>query len=113
MFIVRNELHISWAEEALDFCVAFLCKYAKWQNIKGRRLCFLIWMVCGVYWFVVDLHRGLYAQALFCIPTILFQAYGFYEWKRNGFGETKAKASTEELSNPKLDEGIATPANIQ
>ena len=106
-------MHIGWAEEAVDFCVAFLCKYAKWQNIKGRRLCFLIWMVCGVYWFVVDIHRGLYAQALFCIPTILFQIYGFYEWKRNGFGETKSKSNNEAPVKTKLEEVNATTASVQ
>lgn len=103
-------MHIGWAEEAVDFCVAFLCKYAKWQNIKGRRLCFLIWMVCGVYWLIVDIHRGLYAQALFCIPTILFQIYGFYEWKRKGFGETKSKFNNEAPVKAKLEEVSASTA---
>lgn len=86
-------LHISWAAEAMDFMVALLCKYAKWLNIKGRRLCFLIWILCSVYWFVVDVQRGLYSQALFCIFTIVFQAYGFYEWKRKGFGDDDPKPS--------------------
>ncbi len=80
-------LHISWTAEVMDFVVALLCKYAKWLNIKGRRLCFLIWILCSIYWFVVDVQRGLYSQALFCIFTIVFQAYGFHEWKRKGFGE--------------------------
>lgn len=80
-------MHISWTAEAFDFVAAFCCKYAKWLNIKGKRLCFLIWFVCSIYWFIVDVQRGLYAQALFCIPTALFQAYGYYEWKRKRFGE--------------------------
>lgn len=79
--------HISWLAEAFDFTAATLCKYAKWQNIKGKRLCFLIWFVCSIYWFVVDIQRGLYAQALFCIPTAAFQIYGYYEWKSKRFGE--------------------------
>lgn len=85
-------MHIGWFEEAIDFSIAALCKYAKWQNIKGRRLCFIIWGVCSVYWFVVDMQRGLYAQAAFCIPTIFFQVYGFYEWRRKGFGDVNPKS---------------------
>lgn len=85
-------MHISWTAEAFDFAAAFLCKYAKWLNIKGRRLCFIIWIVCGFYWFIVDIQRGLFAQALFCIPTIFFQIYGFYEWRRRGFGQTTTAA---------------------
>lgn len=93
-------MHISWAEEALDFAFGFCAKYAKWLNIKGKRLCFIIWIICGVYWFIVDLQRGLYAQALFCIPTILFQLYGYYEWKRKRFGETEDKTIAIGATNP-------------
>ncbi len=101
-------MHISWIEELIDFTFGFLGKYAKWLNIKGRRLCFIIWIICGAYWFVVDLQRGLYAQALFCIPTMCFQAYGYYEWKRKRFGEaTDNSASYQQSSLP-----LAAPSQL-
>ena len=90
-------MHISWLAETFDFIAAFLCKYAKWQNIKGKRLCFLIWFICSIYWFVVDIQRGLYAQALFCIPTACFQIYGYYEWKRRRFGEQQADVKSAKI----------------
>jgi hypothetical protein len=36
-----------------------------------------------MYWIGIDIHRNLWSQALFTIPTVALQLYGFYKWNQD------------------------------
>lgn len=76
-------MEINFLCESLDTIFELLDKYATWLNIKGRTLCFIIWMICNFYWIIIDLHRHLYAQTFFIIISTLFYIWGFVKWKRD------------------------------
>lgn len=80
-------MDINWAAEAFDTAFNMLGKYGKWLNVKGKRSCFILWIICCVYWFFIDLKRNLISQAIFTIFSIGFHGYGFYNWKVKKFGE--------------------------
>lgn len=79
-------IHIDWIQEGGDTIINLLGKYGRWLNARGRRICFLIWMVCISYWICVDFMRGLYAQTFFCIVSGALHIYGYVHWGKK-FGK--------------------------
>ncbi len=37
-------------------------------------------MICLIYWFYVDIQRGLYSQAIFAIFSFALSVYGYIRW---------------------------------
>lgn len=72
--------------EILDATALVTGKFAKWFNIQGRRVCFLIWIGVTFYWMFVDFYRGFISQGAFCIVSLCFHAYGYFNWKKKGIG---------------------------
>lgn len=66
--------------EVLDTIVSLSGKYGRWLNVKGNRICFLIWVGCATYWTVRDVYLELYSQAFFCVLSVGLNAYGFINW---------------------------------
>lgn len=52
------------------------------QNVYG----FLVWGLCNLCWLVVDLSRGIYAQAALYVVFIGFNIYGWLKWRKNDLG---------------------------
>jgi len=77
---------INWTGEILDTIASLLGKYGRWLNAKGKRVCFIIWSICSIYWAARDFRLGLYSQAIFCIFSVGLNAYGFFNWKKSGIG---------------------------
>ena len=50
-------------------------------NIKRKRICFHIWMVTNAGWALVDLSRGIYAQAFLFFIYFLLAIWGIFAWK--------------------------------
>jgi len=72
--------------EAFDTAFSLLGKYGRWLNVKGERLCFVIWTITCIYWCYRDLTIGLYSQGFFCFTSIVLHMYGFWNWKDKGIG---------------------------
>jgi nicotinamide riboside transporter PnuC len=67
--------------EILDTIFSLMGKGGRILNVYRSKLCFIIWMVCGVYWVIRDFNLHLYSQGFFCIVSFFINAYGFYKWK--------------------------------
>jgi len=76
------EININWVSEIFDTVVSLSSKYGRWLNARGKKLCFIIWGVCTVYWAVRDFYLGLYSQSFFCIFSVGLNIYGYFNWKR-------------------------------
>lgn len=82
-------VEINWIGESLDTIVSLSGKYGRWLNARGKKLCFLIWTGCAIYWLGRDLYLHLYSQSFFMLVSIAMHLYGYYNWKKKGFGEEK------------------------
>lgn len=80
-------MQINWIGEILDTIFSLSGKWARWKNIKGQRVCFLIWTLCAGYWCARDLYLCLYSQSFFCFFSVCLNLYGFYNWKNKGIGD--------------------------
>lgn len=80
-------MEINWVGEILDTCFSLMGKGGRLLNNYGRRACFLIWMVCALYWSARDFHLHLYSQGFFCLVSVGMHIHGFYNWKKNGIGK--------------------------
>jgi nicotinamide riboside transporter PnuC len=88
-------IQINWVGEILDTIAKVLGKYGTWLGIRKNRMCFIVNIICCVYWIGIDVYRNLWSQALFTIPTIALQIYGFYKWgKDDKETERKTLANT-------------------
>lgn len=70
--------------ELLDTAFSLLGKYGKWLNVKGKRICFIVWNICLLYWMLRDFQLALYSQGCFCLLSIGINFYGLYVWKKKG-----------------------------
>jgi len=73
--------------EIIDTAVSLLGKYGRWLNIHGRRACFVVWSICVLWWIYRDFTIGFYSQGFFCILSLGFHLYGFWNWKHKGIGK--------------------------
>lgn len=75
-------MKIDWIGEGGDLVVSILGKYARWLNVRARRVCFLLWIVCCCYWIYRDIKCNLYVQAWFNLLSIFLHYYGWKYWKK-------------------------------
>ncbi len=80
-------MNINWTGEILDIIASLSGKYGRWLNARGKRLCFVIWSICTIYWAIRDFKLGLYSQAIFCVFSLALNVYGYIHWKKHGIGK--------------------------
>lgn len=72
--------------EITDLIFTIFGKCGGVLNARGKRLCFIIWIICVCYWICRDYSNGLMVQTLGCFPTLAMHCYGYYNWKKKGIG---------------------------
>jgi len=82
-------MQINWIGEGIDLIFSMMGKWGRWQNNKGRKVCFLVWSVCALYWGCRDLYLNLFVQSFFCFVSVGLHAHGYWNWKKNKIGEVK------------------------
>lgn len=75
-------MNINWTFEILDTIVSLSGKYARWLNIRMIKFCFIIWSFNSIYWAFRDVQVGMYSQAFFCVVSLVFHLYGYFNWKK-------------------------------
>lgn len=73
--------------EITDLIFTILGKLGRWLNVRGKRLCFIIWSVCLCYWALRNACMGLCVQTIGCFISLGFHIYGFWNWRNKGIGE--------------------------
>lgn len=73
--------------EITDLIFSILGKLGRWMNIKGKRVCFIIWAVCLMYWVIRNACMGLMVQTGSCAFSLCLHIYGWYNWKKEKIGE--------------------------
>lgn len=72
--------------EITDLIFTLLGKSGRWFNVVGKRICFLIWGVCVVYWAIRNWELGLMVQTGGCLFSLGLHIYGWYYWKKEAIG---------------------------
>lgn len=54
--------------------------FGTYLNSKQLKKGFLVWGLCNLCWLMVDLTRGIYAQAALYVVFIGFNIYGWIQW---------------------------------
>lgn len=70
--------------ELTDLVFTLLGKVGRFLNAKGKRVCFLIWGFCLLYWTARNVQLGLFVQTIGCITSLAMHVYGWFEWKKKG-----------------------------
>lgn len=73
--------------ELTDLIITLLSKAGRWFNVKGQRICFVIWFFCLIYWTARNLSMSLYVQSIGCLFSMGFHLYGYFNWKNKGIGK--------------------------
>lgn len=64
----------------IDAFFLILGKTGKLLNARGKRVCFIIDLLCVAYWFYMDIQRELYSQAISAIVSAIIAIYGYRQW---------------------------------
>lgn len=67
-------------------------------NSLKIRFCFLLWIICNIGWFVIDVSAGVYSRAMLDIIQIGFSIFGFYKWGEYGQATGQVCKRTGEAS---------------
>ena len=59
------------------------CLLGNYLNCKKKKICFIIWAICNVGWFFVDLDNGAYSRMMLNVVQIGFNVYGLKQWTEN------------------------------
>ncbi len=51
-------------------------------NIRKRVICFYIWLIGDVCWFILDYTNGVYGRAMLDFVQILLAFCGIIEWRK-------------------------------
>lgn len=73
--------------ELTDLFFTVLGNMGRWFNVKGQRICFVLWAICLVYWMVRNFSMDLYVQTGGCLISLGFHLYGWWNWKDKGIGK--------------------------
>jgi len=73
--------------ELTDLLFTVLGKMGRWFNVKGQRICFVLWAICLIYWMVRNFSMDLYVQTGGCLISLGFHLYGWWNWKDKGIGK--------------------------
>lgn len=73
--------------EITDLIFTLAGKVGRWFNVKGQRICFIIWFFCLMYWTIRNFDLGLMVQCCGCFFSMAMHAYGYWNWKNKGIGE--------------------------
>lgn len=86
--------YFGFLANAIDAVFICLGKTGKILNARGNRICFILEGICLCYWFVMDLNRGLYAQAIGVFFSMAIAIYGYRKWGKRE--KSKADSQGEE-----------------
>ena len=70
--------------EFTDLIFTLLGKSGRLFNANGKRVCFIIWTFCLMYWAYRNYHLGLKVQTGGCFVSIGMHIYGFWKWGKKG-----------------------------
>ncbi len=72
--------------ELTDLIFTILGKLGRWFNVNGKRICFVVWAFCLVYWTIRNATMGLMVQSGGCIFSLGLHLYGWWNWKDKKIG---------------------------
>lgn len=68
--------------EILDTITSLGGKWGRWLNVRQKRICFLIWAACCIYWTLRNIELKLWSQSFFCLVSLGLNLYGYVYWGR-------------------------------
>lgn len=73
--------------EFTDLIFMLASKSARWFNVQGKRICFVIWSISVAYWVARNASMGLMVQTVGCLISLGLHIYGWWNWKNKGIGD--------------------------
>ena len=64
----------------MDWVVATIAVVGVIYNVRKKRLCFIFWLFTNGFWFVRNIVKGEYAQAVTFAIFFGVCIYGIYAW---------------------------------
>lgn len=66
--------------ETFSWIVSAAALVGVWMNVKRIKWCFAIWAFTNLSWFLIDLTKGIMAQAVLMYVYMLLSVWGLFEW---------------------------------
>jgi nicotinamide riboside transporter PnuC len=73
--------------ELTDLIFTIMGKLGLWFNVKGQRVCFVLWGIFVAYWMARNIQLGLISQTLGCVVSLGFHVYGYISWTKKNIGK--------------------------
>ncbi len=67
----------------LPWSLTLLSIFGAVLNIKKKRSSFAVYTVANIGWIIVDIYKGIYAQAVLFMVFTALSTWGWFEWGRS------------------------------
>lgn len=61
----------------------FICLVGTILNVKKIKLCFYLWALGNIIWFIIDIKNGLISRAILDTVQGVLAVWGIIEWRDN------------------------------
>lgn len=85
--------------EFTDLIFTLLGKSGRLFNAHGKRVCFIIWTFCLLYWMARNYELGLHVQFAGCFTSILLHIYSYWKWSKRPTIKMKFEQGTAILDD--------------
>lgn len=67
----------------ISYLATLLCFVGTVLNIKKMKLCFVMWLLGNVIWFLIDIQTNTISRAILDITQLMFNLWGIFEWRKS------------------------------
>jgi len=66
--------------EITDLIFSIIGKAGRFLNARGKRVCFIVWIICLMYWTCRNYSLGLKVQTISTFISASLNVYGYITW---------------------------------
>lgn len=75
-----------------EWVIALVSAFAVFGNIlnvKRIQICFLIWLLCNIFWLTLDLYQHSYSRSILDVINIFTSSWGTISWIKHTLDRKK------------------------
>jgi nicotinamide riboside transporter PnuC len=78
----------------ITWLVALISITGSYFNIKKMRVCFVLWTICEIFCFCIDMKNGQFGRAFLDIFCLGMDIYGFLKWLKEDKNDNEFKRTS-------------------
>ena len=66
--------------ELIIALVSAIAVFGNILNVKRMQICFLVWLLCNIFWLIFDLNQKSYSRSILDLVNLFTSLWGTINW---------------------------------